>query len=220
MTHKVNPESFRIKETKDWKSRWLDSENYSKYLEEDFKIREFIRDNLQEHGIEKIVIERSPGQMKIIIHSSRPGLVIGRKGSGVQELKEKLEKEVLENKEGKLNIEIKEVKNPWVRAKLCGQWMARQIEKRTPYRRVLKQALGNIMDNKEVKGARVEVAGRLNGLEFSRREWLEEGSLPQQTMRADIDYGEAEAHCSYGTIGIKVFINKGETFDEEEEEES
>lgn len=216
MTHKVNPESFRRKDVEDWDSRWMDSNNFAENLKQDFKIREFLRDNLEDAGVENIVIKRFPGELKINIKSSRPGLVIGRRGQGVEQLKEGLEKEISDY-DGKLNIEVKGIKDPWDKAQLASDWIAKQIEKRTPYRRALKQALGKIMNHQNVKGARVQVAGRLNGLEFSRKEWLEEGSLPRQTHRANIDYGESEAYCSYGTIGVKTWIYTGKTFEEEEE---
>jgi len=194
-----------------WGSRWLSKKEFPKYLEEDFKIREFLEKKLGRLGIEKIEIERLPGKINMIISSTRPGLIIGRGGGGVEELKKELEQKIIGEKK-EIKIEIREVKNPWVSAPLAAQWMAQQIEKRVRYRRVLKQALAKIMAQKEIQGARVEVAGRLDGVEIARTEWLKKGKLPRQTLRADIDYGQARAFCTYGVVGVKVWIYKGEKF--------
>ncbi len=211
MTHKVHPKIFRIQKTEDYFSRWFAKKNFTKYLKEDFQIREFFQKDFPDVGIESVIIERFSGEVKIILHSSRPGLIIGRRGEGIEQIKKKLEKKILSKKEKKaLKIEIMEIRNPWAKTNLVAQWMARQIERRVPYRRVLKQALERIMNNKEVQGARVSVAGRLGGAEIARTEWLKQGKLPRQTIRADIDYAEVEAHCVYGTIGVKVWIYKGE----------
>jgi len=148
-------------------------------------------------------------RLNIIIYSSRPGLIIGRGGEGV----EKLRKEVVKALNGKsVNIEIKEVRNPWTSASLSAQWAAQQIEKRLPYRRVLKQTIEKILLNKDIKGARIELSGRLGGVAIARKEWLQKGRMPRQTIRAIIDYSLAEARCPYGTIGVKVWIYKGEKF--------
>ncbi len=214
MTHKVHPKIFRIKNLDNWNSRWLNTKKFPQYLREDFKIREFLKKKLEKIGLERIEIERFPGKINIIISSAKPGLIIGRGGQGVEELKEELENKVLQPKKDKqeIRIEIREVKNPWLSASLTSQWMAQQIEKRVAYRRVLKQALDKIMSQKEVMGCRVEIAGRLGGREIAGREWLKKGKLPRQTLRADIDYAQSEAFCTYGVIGIKVWIYKGEKF--------
>jgi small subunit ribosomal protein S3 len=209
MAHKVHPKIYRIRTINDWDSRGFYEKDFSKYLKEDFKIRNFLKKRLGKIGVEKIEIERSPGRTNIIISTARPGLIIGRGGEGVEELKKELEK-ILKKKE--LKIEIKEVRNPWISAELSAQYIAQQIEKRMTFRRVLKQALNKIVTNKEVKGARIEIAGRLDGKEIARREWLKEGRLPRQTIRADIDYAQARAYCAYGVVGIKVWIYKGEKF--------
>lgn len=211
MAHKVHPKAFRIKEITDWDSRGFYQRNFAQYLEEDFRIREFLKKKIGRLGVEKIEIERFPGKINLIIFSARPGLIIGRGGEGVEELKKELERKVLKEKQ-ELKIEIQEVKTPWASAQLAAQWMAQQIEKRVPYRRVLKQALDKIMSQKEVQGARVEVAGRLDGVEIARREWLQRGRLPRQTLRSIIDYAQERAYCSYGVVGIKVWIYKGEKF--------
>lgn len=209
MAHKVHPKIFRTRELVDWNSRWLDRKKTPQYLEEDFKIRAFIKKKLGKIGVEKIEIERFPGKVNIIISSTRPGLIIGRGGQGVEQLRKELKK-FTEAKE--IKVEIVEIKNPWLSSTFAAEWMASQIEKRVHHRRVLKQTVDKISAQKGVEGCRVEVAGRLNGAEIARREWLKKGRLPRQTLRADIDYAQAEAFCTYGVIGIKVWIYKGERF--------
>lgn len=214
MSHKVHPKIFRIKETSQWDSRWIAKKNFSKYLEEDFKIREFLNKKLKESGIDKIEIERFSGKINVVIFTARPGLVIGRGGEGIEKLREELVEKILKiEKKTELKIEIKGVKDPWTKASLVSQWIAQQIEKRMPYRRVLKKALSRVMAHREIKGVRAEVSGRLNGSEIAREEWLKQGRLPRQTLRADIDYAETRAFCTYGTIGVKVWIYKGEKFE-------
>lgn len=224
MSHKVHPKAYRLRRITDWDSRGF-YKKPSELLEEDFRIRQYIKKKLGRIGIEKVEIERFPNKVNIIISSARPGLIIGRGGEGVEKLKKELEQKIgtvpqkkrAPAKEKKkridLRIEIREIKDPWTSANLSAQWVAQQIEKRVAFRRVLKQALSKIMAHKEIKGARIEVSGRLNGVEIARREWLGQGQLPRQTIRADIDYAKAEAHCSYGVIGIKVWIYKGEKFE-------
>ncbi|KPJ57315.1 30S ribosomal protein S3 [Parcubacteria bacterium DG_74_2] len=209
MTHCVHPKSFRIKETSDWNSRGFYGKESPLYLEEDFKIRKLLKKKYEKLAIAKVEIERSPNKINIIISALRPGLIIGRRGEGIENLKKKIEKKILKQKT-EVKIEIREVKDPWASASIVAQWMASQIERRVPYRRVLKQALNRIMSTKGVKGARVQVAGRLNGVEIARTEWLKRGNLPRQTLRADIDYAEDRAYCRYGVVGIKVWIYKGE----------
>ena len=212
MAHKVHPKAFRIKEITDWNSRGFYKKKFSEYLKEDFKIREFLRKKLTKIGIEKIEIERFPGKLNIIISTARPGLIIGRGGGGIEELKKEMENKIFKNKKLELKLEIREIKNPWLSAALSAQWVAQQIERRVPYRRVLKQALDKIIAYKEAQGVRIEVAGRLGGGEYARREWLKAGRLPRQTLRADIDYAQERAYCTYGVIGVKVWIYKGEKF--------
>lgn len=218
MTHKVHPKAFRLKTVDDWDSRWLSKKNLPEYLEEDFKIREFLKKKLKDCGVQNIEIERFPGKVNVIINSARPGLIIGRGGQGAEGLKKELEKilwrsfsaKAAEGKE--LKIEIREIRNPWASASLASQWIAQQLEKRIHHRRAIKQALEKIMASKGVEGARIEVSGRLGGAEIARREWLKKGRLPRQTLRAIIDYAQSEAFCSYGVIGVKVWIYKGEKF--------
>jgi small subunit ribosomal protein S3 len=222
MSHKVHPKIFRMQQTEKWESRGFYEKDFASYLEEDFRIRRFLEKKIGGFGVASIEIERSVGKINVIIASSRPGLIIGRGGEGVEKLKQDLMSKVLRGKyvaksrkdsaKTELRIEIQEIKNPWVHASLVAQSIAAQIEKRMAFRRVLKQSLGKVMANKEVKGARIEVKGRLNGIEIARKEWLQEGLMPRQTIRADIDYAQKIAKCSYGVIGIKVWIYKGEKF--------
>lgn len=218
MAHKVHPKSFRLKRMKDWKTRGFYGKNTSKYLEEDFLIKKFLSKKLEEGGVESIEIEREQDNVKIIIRSSRPGLIIGRGGKGVEKLNKLLEKYLKKEKKkrGKkvslpqIKIEIKEVRNPWTSAPLTADWITQQIEKRVPFRKVLKRAINKVFSNNEVKGVRIELSGRLNGSEIARTEWLKKGRLPRQNLRSDIDYSLQEAYCKYGTIGVKVWIYKGE----------
>ena len=221
MAHKVHPKIFRISDTNDWQTRWLSKKNLPKYLEEDFAIREFLKKQLKDASVESIEIERFPNKVNIIINSSRPGFIIGRGGEEIEKIKkdinkvlQKIDKNRIKNKDEseEIRIEIREIRDPWSKASLCCQQMAQQIEKRMPHRRVLKQSMEKIMASKETQGARVEVAGRLMGAEIARREWLKKGRLPRQTIRANIDYAQCGAHCTYGVIGIKVWLYKGDKF--------
>ena len=212
MSHKVNPKAYRRRRLEDWLSRGF-YKNTAELLEEDFKLRKLIMKKIGKAGIEKIEIERFQGKTNLIITTAKPGIIIGRGGEGIEMLKKEIEKVLKKDKKTEIRIEIREIKNPWLSASLSGQWVAQQLEKRVPFRRVLKRTLSKMMENKEVKGARVEVSGRLNGAEIARREWLANGRLPRQTIRADIDYALEQAFTTYGTIGVKVWIYKGEKFE-------
>jgi small subunit ribosomal protein S3 len=214
MAHKVHPKAYRLRKLASWNSRWLEKKKIHKYLEEDFKIRETIQKKIGKVGVEKTEIERFPNKLNVIVFSARPGLIIGRGGEGVEELKREIERKIFKiGSRKEIKLEIKEIKDVWSTASLVAQWIAQQIEKRIPPRRVLKQALEKVMTSKINKGARIEVAGRLGGAEIARREWLKKGKLPRQTLRADIDYAQEKAYCTYGTIGVKVWIYTGEKFD-------
>jgi small subunit ribosomal protein S3 len=221
MAHKVHPKSFRIKGTEDWNIRGFYGRKMPMYLEEDFLIKDFLRKKLVEASVANIQIEHSANKINVIIETARPGLIIGRGGGGVDALKKeienKIQKKLKTRVEGaphrEIKIEIREIKNPWISAALVAQMAAQQIEKRMPFRQVLKKSIERVMTNREAKGIRIEVAGRLNGIEIARREWLGQGRLPRNTIRADIDYAQAEAQCTYGKIGIKVWIYKGEKFE-------
>ena len=222
MSKKVHPKAFRIKETNDWASRGFYRKDFDKLLQEDFEIREFLKEKIGKLGVEKIEIERFSGKINILIFSARPGLIIGRGGEGVEALKKELEKKVFKNKKNpsvksseskEIKIEIREIRDPWASAALAAQYIAQQIERRIAFRRVLKQSLDKIMAAKGVEGARVQLAGRLNGAEIARTEWLKKGRLPRQTIRADIDFAQDIAYCTYGTIGVKVWIYRGDKFE-------
>lgn len=228
MSHRVHPKIFRLKEINDWDSRGFYRKKFPQYLEEDLKIRNFLEKKLGKIGIEKIEIERFSRKTNIIISSARPGLIIGRGGEGVEMLKKELinklklgdkakassfaNAQVIEEDKREIRLEIKEIKDPWSSASLAGQWIAQQIERRIHPRRALKQALSKILSSRETKGCRLEISGRLGGAEIARRILLKEGKMPRQTIRAEIDYALTEAHCTYGVIGIKVWIYKGEKF--------
>jgi small subunit ribosomal protein S3 len=212
MAFKAHPKILRIRKMEDWNSRGFYEKDFASKLEEDFKIRKFLEEKIGDINLEKVEIERSPGKINLIINTARPGLIIGRGGEGVEKLKEEIEKKILKGKT-ELRIEIREVKNPWTSAILVAKWMASQVEKRVPYRRVLKQALSRVMAQKGVEGCKVQLAGRLDGVEIARTEWLKQGKLPRQTLRANIDYGQATAFCIYGVVGVKVWIYKGEKFE-------
>lgn len=212
MAFKAHPKALRIRKIEDWNSRGFYEKNFASNLKEDFQIRKFLEEKIEPLALEKIEIERSPGKINLIINTPRPGLIIGRGGEGVENLKKEIEKKILKGK-NELRIEIREVKNPWTSATTVAKWMASQVEKRVPYRRVLKQALAKIMAQKGIQGAKVQLAGRLDGVEIARTEWLKQGKLPRQTLRADIDFAQATAFCTYGVVGVKVWIYKGEKFD-------
>lgn len=217
MSHKVHPKAFRLRSLSDWDARWFNTKKFPHYLEEDFKIRDFLQKKLKDASLQNIEIERFAGKINVIINAARPGLIIGRGGRGVEDLKKDLEKNLDKIKKVKekreLKLEIREVKNVWASASLVGQWIAQQLERRIPHRRAIKQALEKVLTEKEVKGVKIEIAGRLGGSEIARREWLKRGQLPRQTLRAIIDYAQVEAFCSYGVIGVKVWIYKGEKFE-------
>jgi len=208
MAHRVHPKIFRIKKMKDWDTRGFYGKDAPKYLEEDFRIREFLEKKLKIAGVASIEIERFPEKLNIIILTSRPGLIIGRGGEGVARLEKEVQKLLVKPKE--IKLEIQTVKIPWTSAALVGQWIAQRIEKRMPYKRVIKQALEKIMSVQEIMGTKIQISGRLDGTEMARTEWQRQGKLPRQTLRGDIDYAHTEAYCTYGVIGIKVWIYKGE----------
>lgn len=212
MGQKVNPTSLRIQLSKDWKAKWFSKKNYADFLEEDFKIRKLIRKNLSRSGIAKVLIERGPSELKIVIQTSKPGLVIGRGGSGIEDLKKALKSITKE----KVDINIEEIKNPDSVASLVAEAVALSLEKKFSFRRVIKQALDRIKQS-GVKGGKIQVSGRLNGVEMARTEWVSYGRIPLQTLRADIDYATEEAYTTYGVIGIKVWIYKGDIFNKKSE---
>ncbi len=218
MSHKVHPYIFRLGQLTNWRSRWFFSKKkYREILEQDIKIREFLMKKIGRLSIEKIEIERSANSIRIIIYSARPGLIIGRGGEGIEVLRKEVAKILAQHSKEPLKteimIDIAEVRKPETQASIMAVNIAEQLEKRLPYRRVIKQAINKIMENKEVKGAKILVKGRLDGAEIARKEWIKQGELPLQNLRANIDYGTATAFTTYGTVGVKVWIYKGEIFE-------
>ncbi len=208
MGQKVNPIGLRIGITRGWDSIWFAKKReYGKLLIEDYKIRDYIKKNIINSGVSEVVIERTAKKCIISIHTSRPGFVIGKKGSDIDKIKKKLSK--ISTSEVVLNI--KEVKKPELNAYLVAENIAQQLVKRIAYRRAMKRAMQSAL-RLGAKGIRVCVSGRLAGNEIARSEWLREGSVPLHTFRADVDYAEAEALTTYGIIGVKVWIYKGEVF--------
>jgi small subunit ribosomal protein S3 len=211
MGQKVNPIGLRLGITRGWDSIWFaKKKEYGKFLIEDYKIREFIKKNIVNSGISQVIIERTSKKCIVSIYTSRPGFVIGKKGSDIGKIKKNLSK--ISSSEVSLNI--KEVKKPELNSYLVAENIAQQLVKRIAYRRTMKRAMQSAL-RLGAKGIRVCIAGRLGGNEIARTEWLREGSVPLHTFRADVDYAEAEALTTYGIIGIKVWIYKGEVFSKE-----
>jgi small subunit ribosomal protein S3 len=206
MGQKVHPTGIRLGIVKDWTSKWYaDSKDYADFLYTDLKVREFLQKKLANASVSRIQIERPARNARITIHTARPGIVIGKKGEDI----ERLRGEVFKMMGCPVHINIEEVRKPELDATLVAQSIAQQLEKRIMFRRAMKRAVSNAM-RLGAQGVRVSVAGRLNGAEIARTEWYREGRVPLHTLRADIDYGTAEAHTTYGVIGIKVWIFKGE----------
>ena len=215
MGQKVNPKSQRLILRKNWQSQWFSDKNYKNWLFEDHQIRKMIFEKLPKGSIGEIKIERKTGEVNINIHTSRPGVIIGRSGKGTEELKNMLQKKVKD----KININIIEIQKPELHAYLVAQNVAYQIEKRVSFRRVMKQAIQRAIEA-GAKGVRVRVSGRLGGAEIARSEVLGAGSVPLQTLRANIDYAHLDALTTYGTIGIKVWIYRGGIFDKDKNQTS
>lgn len=221
MAQKIKPNALRLGITLPWNSRWFFKKSLSFYIEEDHCIRDVVRKRILAAGIASIEIERLGDTIRVIVKASRPGLVIGRGGKGIEELKDAVIKAIkklrVKNKKSaqfSLNINIEELKRTEVSAAVTAQQIAFDLEKRFPYRSVLKRHLELLKQNREVLGAKIKVGGRLNGAEISRSDWLIFGRMPLQNLRANIDYGEATAFNTYGTVGVKVWIYKGEIFEE------
>jgi len=207
---KVSPIIQRIGYIENWRSLWYaDKNDFSKNVLEDYKIRNFIKKRFIQAAVSKIIIERLAEKTKIIIHTARPGVIIGRRGADIDRLKTELGK--MSSKE--IAIEPREVKNPSIEAQLVAQNVAFQLEKRIAFRRAMKRAIDQSM-NSGAKGIKIKCSGRLNGVEMARKESYQEGKLPLHTFRAQIDYGFAEAHTTYGVLGVKVWVNKGEVIKE------
>jgi small subunit ribosomal protein S3 len=204
MGQKVNPNGFRLGVNKTWSSRWFSKSNYAKFLHQDLEIKSYVEKKLKNASIAKINIERAAKKIRISIYSSRPGIIIGKKGADIEDLKNKLTK--LSNLE--VFLDIKEIRKPEVEAKLVAENIATQLEKRVSFRRAMKKSVQSSM-RLGAKGVKVLCSGRLGGAEIARNEKYNEGSVPLHTLRSDIDYATAEAETTYGIVGIKVWINKG-----------
>lgn len=206
MGQKVHPTGIRLGIVKDWSSKWYaDNKNYAKYLNTDLKVRDFLRKKLAQASVSEIRIERPAKNARIIVHTARPGIVIGKKGEDI----DRLRKEVSEMMGVPVHISVEEIRKPEIDAQLVAESIAQQLERRIMFRRAMKRAVGNAM-RLGAQGIRINVSGRLNGAEIARTEWYREGRVPLHTLRADIDYGFAEAHTTYGVIGVKVWVFKGE----------
>jgi len=230
MTHRVHPYIFRIGQTTNWKSRWFNRKKFQEYLREDTLLREYLRKKLAPAHIAEIEIERSPTAINVIIKTAKPGILIGRGGEGMTRLRQEIDRQLIkiwkrtpvrrktipEKREVKITVE--DIKNPTLNAAVVAQMMVDDIERRMPFRRVIKQTIEKVMANKEVKGVKVAVSGRLDGSEMARYEWLKKGRIPLQTLRSDIDYAHRDAFTTYGNIGVKVWIYKGDVFEKEKSE--
>jgi len=212
MGHKVNPTGIRIGITQNWKSKWFGKKDYTKNLKQDVEIRREVMKKWKNASIGGVDIERSASAARIIIKTARPGVLIGRGGSGIEDVKNYIRNKYFRNEKVSLKLEVQEIKNSEDNAHVIAQSIADQLEKRMPFRRIMKSMLEQVMKNKEIKGIKIEMSGRLGGAEMSRREWAAKGTLPLHTLRADIDFSQATAYTTYGTIGVKVWLYKGEIF--------
>lgn len=216
MTHSVHPYSHRLGIIRDWRSRWFGKRGqYQQFLKTDILLREYLTKRLRGMYVDGVEMERSVNTYRIIIRTARPGMIIGRNGEGATKLKNDINKTL--NRIGaempkELKIDIEEVKNPDARAAIVAAMVAEGLEKRLPFRRVLKQTIEKVMGQREVKGVKIALSGRLGGADMSRAESLKQGQIPLQTLRADIDFAREQAYLSYGVIGIKVWIYRGEIF--------
>lgn len=210
MGHKINPTSFRLKITDTWKSRWFSKSNFVDQLKEDVMIRQYLETHLRKAGLSRIDIERlNDGTITVIIKTTKPGLIIGKGGAGIEELKKKIKTKLKIKSELKVNIE--EIRDVNLHAQVIANGIAEQLEKRVAFRKLMKQSLEQVM-NAGARGVKVAIGGRLNGAEIARTEHLSSGKIPLHTLRANIDFARATAYTTYGTIGIKVWIYKGDIF--------
>ena len=210
MGQKVNPHGMRVGVIKDWDSKWYAEADFSDNLVEDYNIRKFVKKELYSAGISKIEIERASDRVKVFIYTAKPGVVIGKGGADIEKLKAKIQK--LTTK--KVSIDIKEIKRPDGDAQLVAENIALQLENRVSFRRAMKSVMSRTMKTAGVKGIKTSVSGRLGGADMARTEFYSEGTIPLQTLRADIEYGFAEADTTYGKLGVKVWICKGEILPE------
>jgi len=206
MGQKVNPEGFRLGIVKNWKSRWYEEKDYALRLQEDLKIRNFVKEKFKRANISKIMIERAVNKVRVNIFAARPGIIIGRKGEAIEKTREELERLIID---GKIFLNVEEINQPDLDAQLVAERMAFQLERRIGAKRLMRQAISRTMEL-GAEGVKITCKGRIAGAEIARTEWMKEGRIPLHTLRADIDYGVATAHTTYGCIGVKVWICKGE----------
>ena len=219
MGQKVHPTGIRLGIVKDWSSTWYaDSKTFPEYVRTDYQLRVFIKKKLKDASVSRISIERPAKKANITIHTARPGIVIGKKGEDIEKLRAEVAK-MIGMQINDVRINISEVRKPELDAQLVAEGIAQQLERRVMFRRAMKRAVTNTM-RVGAEGIKVKVGGRLNGAEIARSEWYREGRVPLHTLRADIDYGFAEAYTTYGVIGVKVWIFKGEVFDKPEAPEA
>ncbi len=217
MGQKVHPTGMRLGIVTDWNSKWFaSSRDYADYLNNDLEVRAFLKKRLAQASVSRITIERTAGKANLTIHTARPGLVIGKKGEDIERLRVEVARMMGLNK---VHINIEEIRKPELDAQLVAESVAQQLERRIMFRRAMKRAVANSM-RLGAQGVKIMVAGRLNGAEIARTEWYREGRVPLHTLRADIDYGFAEARTTYGVIGVKVWIFKGEVIGAQEEAEA
>ena len=212
MAQKISPISLRIGINRDWTSRWFGGQHYVAYLKQDLALRALLDKRLHNMSVDHVEIERGTDTLTVTVYTARPGLVIGRGGTAIEELKKQIA--VLLKRKIAVRLEIQEIKNPESSAMIMAESIVEQIERRMPFRRLMKQMMAKMIASRDVQGAKIQISGRLDGAEIARLEHLEQGSLPLQTLRANIDYAKATAHTTYGTIGVKVWIYKGEVFDQ------
>jgi len=205
MGQKVNPIGLRLGINRTWDSRWFAGRNYGELLHEDLDLRSFLEKKVKGAGISKIVIERPAGRCRVTLHAARPGVIIGKKGADIEKLRLELVKKIGND----VSLNILEIRKPEIDARLVAENIAQQLERRVAFRRAMKRAVQSAM-RMGAQGIRINAGGRLGGAEIARTEWYREGRVPLHTLRADIDYGTAEAHTTYGVCGIKVWIFKGE----------
>lgn len=219
MSHTVHPYAHRLGILRDWKSRWFSrGAGYRQALKGDILLREFLEKKLRGSFVSSIEMERNEKTFRLILKTSRPGVLIGRNGEGIMKLKSDILKFVAKNKlvlAPDFKLDIEEIKSPEANAHIVGQMIAESLEKRMPFRRVMKQMVEKVMANREVKGVKIYLGGRLGGAEMARAEELKKGRIPLQTLRADIEFAREKAHMTYGDIGIKVWIYKGDIFEKD-----
>lgn len=217
MTHKVHPYAHRIGILRDWKSKWFGARGeYAEFLKSDVLLREFLEKKLKGFYVSSIEIERNQKALRIHLETSRPGMIIGRSGEGAEKLKKEVTSFILKNKLAgaeEVRIDVREVRSPESNAGIVAQMVQEGIEKRLPFRRVLKQTADKVMANRDVKGVKINLSGRLGGADMARKEYIKKGRIPLQTLRSDIDFARERATIAQGDVGIKVWIYRGEIFD-------